>query len=215
MWFCCSQNRHGLSSVASHNIEKTKEEGDKNLEIFDEEDSDSESYKPHQMSNISEPRLQIIKEGDTTNQRQGRKVHPRFGEMRKDVRRKSPIAMALLCITLLTHITTGEVKTQINSNNLNCDNGIVSVKPDNKDRLPISPINARTRITINSSNSTTDKLCAPLELCRSADTLLSRALIRNPHCWPAGAITSAVIIVYALILICLLIGWAINDQKKR
>uniref|UniRef100_A0A1I7XDD7 DUF5641 domain-containing protein n=1 Tax=Heterorhabditis bacteriophora TaxID=37862 RepID=A0A1I7XDD7_HETBA len=114
-------------------ITETKEKGVKNLDISDEEDSDSESYKPHQMSNISESRLQTNKQRDTRNQRQERRVHPRFGEMRKDVRTKSLIAMALLCITLCTHMATEEAKAEISSNHLNCGNEIVSVKPHNKD----------------------------------------------------------------------------------
>ncbi|RCN34507.1 hypothetical protein ANCCAN_19646 [Ancylostoma caninum] len=69
------------------------------------------------------------------------------------------------------------------------------------------PDKTRTRLKVATQNqtSTADKLCDPPDFCDNMGYFLSKSLAGNPHCWPTGAITSAVIIAYTLLLVLLAI----------
>ncbi|EPB66084.1 hypothetical protein ANCCEY_14825 [Ancylostoma ceylanicum] len=68
--------------------------------------------------------------------------------------------------------------------------------------LPISPHNSQTNVALilSSNKERLDYKCDPPKYC-DHQYFLSKSLLGNPHCWPMGAIGSAVILVHVALLI--------------
>ncbi|EPB65343.1 hypothetical protein ANCCEY_15594 [Ancylostoma ceylanicum] len=58
----------------------------------------------------------------------------------------------------------------------------------------------RLKVAMQNQTSITDILCDPPEFCDHMGYFLSKSLIGNPHCWPNGAVASAIIIAYTILL---------------
>ncbi|KAK6028880.1 hypothetical protein OSTOST_05030 [Ostertagia ostertagi] len=131
---------------------------------------------------------------------------------------------SLIFLTVLCSMMSPAIAVN-NSTIISCSNGVVSVPPlkgwfelciDNdcqsmnnttryvKYLLPISPTEkgAEVRLRTLSSDGVQEQqwLCDRPKFCEH-QYFLSKSLLGNPHCWPAGAIASSAVLIYIIIAV--------------
>ncbi|KAK6015876.1 hypothetical protein OSTOST_18649 [Ostertagia ostertagi] len=77
-----------------------------------------------------------------------------------------------------------------------------------------SPHPTEWLITLRSGDFLSQRSCVPPPYCNTVANLFSKALIGNPHCWPAGAILSIGVFCYVIISLVLLVLWLIFRKKE-
>ncbi|PIO59175.1 hypothetical protein TELCIR_19370 [Teladorsagia circumcincta] len=137
---------------------------------------------------------------------------------------------SLIFLTVLCAMMSPAIAIN-NSTIISCSNGVVNVPPlkgwfelciDNdcqsmnnttryvKYLLPISPTEkgAKVRLRTLSSDGVQEQqwLCDRPKFCEH-QYFLSKSLLGNPHCWPAGAIASSAVLIYIIIAVIMGIIW--------
>ncbi|KHJ93252.1 integrase core domain protein [Oesophagostomum dentatum] len=89
-------------------------------------------------------------------------------------------------------------------------------------KLPVSPhmhqVHVLLAYRVDNVSSTMLEICERPDFCLESQSILSRSLIGNPHCWPVGALISVVLIVYLFGASLLFICWTskiLTRSKKR
>ncbi|KAK6038412.1 hypothetical protein COOONC_24083, partial [Cooperia oncophora] len=126
-----------------------------------------------------------------------------------------------------------------NSSIISCSNGVISVPPikgwfelciDNdcqsmnnttryiKYLLPISPTEKGANVHLRTlgANGVQEQhwLCDRPKFCEH-QYLLSKSLLGNPHCWPAGAIATSAVLIYLIIAALMFATWvAVKITRK-
>ncbi|WKX93844.1 hypothetical protein Q1695_011255 [Nippostrongylus brasiliensis] len=144
---------------------------------------------------------------------------------------------ALIAILSVVAPTRGANPPKLSS--ISCANGVISVPPinswfelciDSECRsmmgttrtltylLPVSPTEHGAKVILKTLTENGIR-----ELSRNCDSpkfcdhqhLLSKSLLGNPHCWPAGAIITAAITIYLIVAAILVISWATAKLIKH
>ncbi|EYC34841.1 hypothetical protein Y032_1359g3845, partial [Ancylostoma ceylanicum] len=85
-------------------------------------------------------------------------------------------------------------------------------------KLPVSPANQEVPVKMefmhgNESLSMQTR-CSPPSFCDQAKTILSIALLGNPHCWPVGALVTVAVILYLGLATAMSLFWGIKRLKR-
>ncbi|KAK6762531.1 hypothetical protein RB195_023306 [Necator americanus] len=78
-----------------------------------------------------------------------------------------------------------------------------------------NPVTVEIRFYLRNEVIAMIEKCERHEFCAASSTILSKALLENPHCWPFGAILTVFIILYSILVTMIGMAWSIRKCRKQ